>query len=106
VRAKAHRRTGTVLLTVSGVVDPELTTRIAHDERPRPDYVAMAAAMDAELLDVTDETIRRWAEARLIAHIRLPSGQLRFRRADIDLILQPVQPEASSTPTQGALSAP
>ena len=49
----------------------------------------------ATLLDVSDETIRRWAEARLIAHIRLPSGQLRFRRADIDLILQPVQPEAS-----------
>jgi excisionase family DNA binding protein len=49
----------------------------------------------AELLDVSGETIRRWADAGLIVHIRLPSGHLRFRRADIDDILEPFTPEAS-----------
>ena len=46
----------------------------------------------ARILDVTDETIRRWAEAGIIRHIRLPSGQLRFERADIEAIRQPIEP--------------
>jgi excisionase family DNA binding protein len=49
----------------------------------------------AEQLDVTGETVRRWAESGIIAHIRLPSGQLRFRQADVDIILEGVTPEAS-----------
>jgi excisionase family DNA binding protein len=49
----------------------------------------------AEQLEVSDETVRRWAAAELIAHIRLPSGQLRFRQADVDNILRGVTPEAS-----------
>ena len=56
-------------MTVSGVVDPELTTRIAHDERPRPDYVAMAAAMDAELLDVTEARRRAGRAGRLLERL-------------------------------------
>lgn len=46
-------------------------------------------------LVVTDETLRRWADDRKIAHVRLPSGQVRFRHEDLDALLVPVQPEPS-----------
>lgn len=44
------------------------------------------------ILGVSSETVRRWADAQLIRHVRLPSGQLRFRRADLDEVLTPVEP--------------
>ncbi len=50
----------------------------------------------AALFDVTDETIRRWAAARKIRHVRLPSGQVRFRRSDLDALLEPVEPVVES----------
>lgn len=46
----------------------------------------------AAIVGVTDETIRRWAEARKVAHVRLPSGRLRFRRSDVEALLAPVEP--------------
>jgi excisionase family DNA binding protein len=46
---------------------------------------------------VSDETVRRWADERKIRHVRLPSGHLRFRRSDLDAVLEPVEPtEAAS----------
>lgn len=50
----------------------------------------------ARLFGVSSETVRRWADAQLIPHVRLPSGRLRFRRSDIDALLTPVE---SGTPT-------
>lgn len=51
----------------------------------------------AELLNVTDETIRRWAEKGKIRHVKLPSGHRRYYRSDIAAILTPVEPvEAAS----------
>jgi glycosyltransferase involved in cell wall biosynthesis len=47
-----------VLLTVSGVIPRDLHDRMARDECPRPDYVALAESMDADLLDV-DVVLRR-----------------------------------------------
>ena len=47
------------------------------------------------MLEVTDETIRRWAEKGRIRHIRLPSGQLRFERQDIEAIRQPTEANGS-----------
>ena len=44
----------------------------------------------AALLKVSGETVRRWVEAGRIRHVRLPSGQLRFHRADIEDILEPI----------------
>jgi len=41
-----------VLLTVSGTVEADLAGPIERGERPRPDYVAMAEAMSADILDV------------------------------------------------------
>lgn len=55
------------------------------------DLLTTAAA--ADLLHVSDETLRRWVDAKRIRHIVLPSGQLRFRRSDIEAALVPVEPE-------------
>lgn len=44
------------------------------------------------MLGVSDETVRRWAEGRKLRHVRLPSGQLRFHRFDLEAALAPVDP--------------
>jgi excisionase family DNA binding protein len=46
----------------------------------------------ADILEVTDETIRRWAAEGRIRHVRLPSGQIRFEPDDIADIRRPVEP--------------
>lgn len=50
----------------------------------------------AEILGVSDETLRRWAEEKKIRHVRLPSGQLRFRPEDLNAVLEPVEPETAA----------
>lgn len=40
-----------VLLTVSGTIDPDIETQVAQGARPRVDYLEMARAFDAELMD-------------------------------------------------------
>lgn len=57
------------------------------------DLLTTSAA--ARVLGISDETLRRWADERKIRHVRLPSGQLRFRRGDLDEALAVVEPEAS-----------
>lgn len=47
----------------------------------------------AKMLRVSVATVARWASLGQIPAIRLPSGQLRFRRSDIEKILQQDQPE-------------
>lgn len=54
----------------------------------------LTAAEAAALLNVTDRTVRNWADDKKLACITLPSGQRRFRRSDIDAIL--TSTEASS----------
>ena len=46
-----------ILLTVSGVIDPGLEAMVARGERPRADYLAMAQAFQADLMDY--KTARR-----------------------------------------------
>ena len=58
-----------------------------------PDLLTAVEA--AAILEVTDKTIRRWAEEGLIRHVRYPSGQLRFERADIDAIRTAVEPRTA-----------
>lgn len=61
-----------------------------------PDELLSTGAA-AAVLGVSDETLRRWVEDKRVRHIRLPSGQLRFRRTDLDELLTPVEPtEAAS----------
>lgn len=45
-----------------------------------------------ELLNVSGETVRRWAKEGRIAHVKLPSGKLRFRREDVDAALRTIEP--------------
>jgi excisionase family DNA binding protein len=46
----------------------------------------------ADYLGVSGETLRRWADERKIRHVRLPSGQRRYRRIDLDEVLTPREP--------------
>lgn len=45
----------------------------------------------AARLGVTDETVRRWADAGKLRHVRLPSGQRRYRQEDLDLLLTVIE---------------
>jgi excisionase family DNA binding protein len=49
----------------------------------------LTAPKVAELLGVSAETVRTWAKDGQIRFITLPSGVIRFRREDIDAILEP-----------------
>ena len=40
-----------VLLTISGTIPADLRARIASGERPRADYLELAAGFGADLLD-------------------------------------------------------
>lgn len=43
------------------------------------------------VLGVSGETMRRWANAKKIRHVRLPNGQVRFHPEDVEAHLQPVE---------------
>jgi len=60
----------------------------------QPEYLTTGEA--AAVLGVSDETLRRWADDRKVRHVRLPSGQLRFIRSDLDAVLAPVEAAAPS----------
>ena len=57
--------------------------------QPEPTDELLTGSAVAKLLAVTDETVRRWAEAGKLEHITLPSGQRRYRRSAVDAILTP-----------------
>jgi glycosyltransferase involved in cell wall biosynthesis len=58
-----------VLLTVSGVIPDDLGGRVHRGERPRADYVAMAAAFDADVIDVRAAREMAGAPGRLIEKV-------------------------------------
>lgn len=58
---------------------------------PDPDELLSASEV-APLLHVTEETVRHWAKTGKLRHVLLPSGQRRYRRADVEAILVPVEP--------------
>lgn len=43
----------------------------------------------AEILSVSEETIRTYADDGRLACFRLPSGHRRFRREDVEALLDP-----------------
>jgi len=51
-----------------------------------PDLLTAIEA--AERLRVSASTVRRWAQLGLIPAIRLPSGQVRIRRTDVERVLR------------------
>lgn len=54
----------------------------------------------AEALSVGPDTVRRWAETGQLSAIKLPSGVRRFRREDVERILQGGQPVADTGSSQ------
>jgi glycosyltransferase involved in cell wall biosynthesis len=62
-----------VLLTVSGVVDPTVEAQVAAGTRPLPDYIAMARAFDADLLDYREARESTGAFGRLLEKIGGPN---------------------------------
>jgi glycosyltransferase involved in cell wall biosynthesis len=65
-----------VLLTVSGVIEPDLESRIAQNLRPRPDYIEMAGAMDADIVDVAEARRRAGRLGRVIERVAGAPGLL------------------------------
>ena len=47
----------------------------------------------AKMLEVDPSTIRRWINLGLIEAVKLPSGQYRIRREDVDKLLRRQQSE-------------
>ena len=62
----ARRR---VLLTVSGVVPQGLADAVASGSRPRVDYVEMAKAFEADLVDYAEAARRLGRTGRLIERV-------------------------------------
>lgn len=57
----------------------------------------LTPAQAGELLGHSDETMRRWAKAKRIRHVRLPSGRVMFRRSDLEQVYEVVEPEATAS---------
>jgi glycosyltransferase involved in cell wall biosynthesis len=58
-----------VLLTVSGTVPPDLKDNVKAETRPRPDYLELAQAMDADIVDVTEARRRAGRIGTLIERV-------------------------------------
>lgn len=55
----------------------------------------LTAGQAARRLQVSIDTMRRWGETGKIPMSKTPTGSRRFRRADVEAILRPVETEAS-----------
>jgi glycosyltransferase involved in cell wall biosynthesis len=79
-----------ILLTVSGLIDPQIEEKIAHGERPLADYVAMARGFPAELMDY--QAARKWGGwiGKVLEKIGGPNLMLAWacfaRRRDYDVL--------------------
>jgi glycosyltransferase involved in cell wall biosynthesis len=61
-----------VLLTVSGTIPLNVEEEVARGTRPRPDYLLMQAAFDADLLDVTQARREAGRSAAILEHFGGP----------------------------------
>jgi glycosyltransferase involved in cell wall biosynthesis len=64
-----HRRSGRVLLTISGTIPSDVDDQVQGGRRPRPDYVEMARCMGADLLDVPEARRRAGRFGRLVERV-------------------------------------
>ena len=82
--------TARVLLTVSGVMPPDLDASVAVDRRPRVDYVEMARAFGADLVDYGEAVRTTGLVGRLVRAIGGNNLLLAWycyrRRHDYDLV--------------------
>jgi excisionase family DNA binding protein len=57
----------------------------------------LTAPEAAKLLGVSDETVRKWVRTDKIAYFTLPSGRPRFRRSDIQAIIDGKTPDEAAS---------
>ena len=69
--------TATTLLTVSGTIPADIHEAIAAGRRPRADYLEMAAAFDAELLDYAAAEHEAGRSGRIVRPARWPQRRAR-----------------------------
>ena len=63
-----------------------------HDMHKSGGDELLSAASAATLLPQTSaSTLLRWARTGKVPYIRLPSGRVFFRRADVEALLEPVE---------------
>lgn len=62
---------------------PAMSTNTGYADS---EYVTAAEA--CRYLRVTDRTLHRWAAAGYLDVLRLPSGQRRFRRSEVERLLE------------------
>ena len=55
---------------------------------PTNSHPLMSATQVADVFGVSRQTVARWASEGVLPAIRLPSGRFRFRRQDIEELLQ------------------
>jgi glycosyltransferase involved in cell wall biosynthesis len=61
--------TNRVLLTVSGTIPPDLTSEIEQGRRPRADYLELARAFGADVVDYRDARLARGRGGRVISRV-------------------------------------
>ncbi len=50
----------------------------------------------AKLLNVSDETLRRWTKEGRVRHVRMPSGRSRYHHSDVLALLSVTEPSVES----------
>jgi glycosyltransferase involved in cell wall biosynthesis len=79
------------LVTVSGVIPDDVERQVEEGRRPRPDYLELAAALDADLLDVAEARRRTGRLGRAIERVAGTGPLLAWAchraRRDHDLVL-------------------
>lgn len=61
----------------------------------QPDLLTPEQA--GEIVGFHGATMRRWAVAGKVRHVRLPSGKIRFRREDLADVFEIVEPETAAS---------
>jgi hypothetical protein len=62
-----------ILLTVSGVIPPDIASQVAAGKRPKPDYMAMAEGFPADLIDYSTALQKSGRLGRLLRSMGGPN---------------------------------
>lgn len=73
----------------------------SRTSRPKPER-PLAPGDVAAIFGVSIETVAAWADDGKLPHFRTPSGQRRFRQADVDALIAATTVGASSEPDTAA----
>jgi excisionase family DNA binding protein len=69
--------------------DEPVARAVVHEVRETPGVIGLLTARAvAELLDVSPETVLRWTRKGQLPAVRLPSGAIRYREADLEAWLE------------------